>query len=106
MEDEVKKAANGVEAAAEAVPEPAPEPRQIYDLHIELAARLTSALKAISEIPPPNLPSAWSEKTPLSRRDFTGWWLANDMMKEASYGAYDTLALKRMKVRRTFLHRE
>jgi hypothetical protein len=106
MEDEVKEAATGVEAAVELVPEPAKEAKQIYDLHIELAAGMTSALKAISEINPPNLLRAWSEKTPLSRRAFTGWWLATDIMKEASYGAYDTLALKRMKVRCTFLHRE
>jgi len=47
MEDEVKEAATGVEAAAELVPEPTPEPRQIYNFHIELAAGMTSALKAI-----------------------------------------------------------
>jgi len=102
----VKEAATGVEAAAEAAPGPATEARQIYNPHIELADGMTSALKAISEITPPNLLRAWSEKTPLSRRAFTGWWLATDIMKEASYGACDKLALKRMKVRCTFLHRE
>ena len=29
-----------------------------------------------------------------------------DIMKEASYGAYDKLALKQLKARWTFLHRE
>jgi len=104
--DEVKEVATGDEAAVEAVPEPAPEPRQIYNPHIELADGMTSALKVISEINPPNLLSAWSEKAPLSRRAFTDWWLATDIMKEASYGACDKLALKHLKARRTFLHRE
>lgn len=37
-------------------------------------------------------------KSVLSGRTFTGWGLVTDIMKEVSYGAYDTLALKGLKL--------
>ncbi len=70
MEDEAKEAATGVEAAVETVPEPAPEPRQIYDLHIELAAGMTSALKAISEITPPEFTEGMVREDPIVEEGF------------------------------------
>ena len=49
----------------------------------------------------------WREpwQSPLSERTFTGWGLVTDIMKEASYGALNTLALKWLKVIETFIHR-
>ena len=50
MVDEVKEAATGVEAAAEAAPGPATEARQIYNPHIELAAGMKQRLRDCTEL--------------------------------------------------------
>jgi hypothetical protein len=48
--DEVKEAATGVEAAAEAAPGPATEARQIYNPHIELADGMKQRLRDCTEL--------------------------------------------------------
>jgi hypothetical protein len=48
--DEVKEAATGVEAAAEAAPVPATEAKQIYNPHIELAAGMKQRLRDCTEL--------------------------------------------------------
>ena len=50
MGDEVKEAATGVEAAAEAAPGPATEARQIYNPHIELADGMKRRLRDCTEL--------------------------------------------------------
>jgi len=79
---------------------------------IILRSRLPRHHEAISET---YTPIFWRKKarpgkSPLLRRTpYTAELVRGkrtDIMKEASYGAYDKLALKQLKARRPFLHRE